>query len=50
MVTLERERVSWYDLEFYFFGGWKCLLSSGVEAKYVSGRVCDLDHGSMKSF
>ena len=26
-----REKESWYDMEFYFMGGWQCLLSSSVE-------------------
>ena len=25
------ESESWYDMEFYFMGGWQCLLSSSVE-------------------
>ena len=37
-----REKESWYVMEFYFVSGWKCLL-------FVSGRVHDLDHESMKS-
>ena len=26
-----REKESWYVMEFYFMGGWQCLLSSSVE-------------------